>query len=45
MIQVALGHGSQARALLGRALAINPHFSILGTPIAWRTLHALGAAP
>jgi tetratricopeptide (TPR) repeat protein len=41
MIQLRLGHRGAARAFLGEALAINPHFSILHAPEAVRALRAV----
>ncbi len=41
MIQLRLGHRVAARALLGEALAINPHFSVLHAADALRTLRSL----
>jgi tetratricopeptide (TPR) repeat protein len=38
MIERCLGHRTAARAYLGRALAINPHFSILWAPVARKAL-------
>ncbi|HEX9372813.1 MAG TPA: hypothetical protein VF897_17500, partial [Roseiflexaceae bacterium] len=43
-IAQAQGDSAAARDLLGRALAINPHFSPLYAPLAQQTLAALGAA-
>jgi tetratricopeptide (TPR) repeat protein len=42
MIQLKLGDRDKARAFLGRALAINPHFSILWAPVAKATFAKLG---
>jgi hypothetical protein len=36
MIERCLGHGADARAWFGRALALNPHFSLLWAPVARR---------
>jgi tetratricopeptide (TPR) repeat protein len=36
MIEHCLGHAGAARAWLGRALALNPHFSVLWSPVARR---------
>jgi tetratricopeptide (TPR) repeat protein len=36
MIERCLGHSAAARAWLGRALALNPHFSVLWSPLARR---------
>jgi tetratricopeptide (TPR) repeat protein len=36
MIERCLGHSRQSREWLGRALALNPHFSLLWSPIAAR---------
>ena len=36
MIERCLGHQSQARAYFGRAMALNPHFSLLWSPVARR---------
>jgi len=44
MIESALGQKSAARQDLGRALDINPNFSILWSKVAARTLAALGGA-
>jgi tetratricopeptide (TPR) repeat protein len=44
MIQRALGHEAAARDLLERALATNPHFSILAAPEAERVLADLGVS-
>ena len=44
MIQRGLGHEAAARRFLERALATNPHFSILLAPTAERTLAELEAA-
>jgi len=44
MIALELGDKSQAREYLEQALAINPHFSILYTEEARRTLETLNAA-
>jgi tetratricopeptide (TPR) repeat protein len=44
MIQLKLGDRSQARAFLGRAIATNPHFSILYADEAARTLAKLGGS-
>jgi tetratricopeptide (TPR) repeat protein len=44
MIELRLGHRAAARGLLARALATNPHFSILHAPEAVRTLAAIGGA-
>jgi tetratricopeptide (TPR) repeat protein len=44
MIELRLGHRDAARSLLARAIATNPHFSILHAPEAARTLAALGGA-
>jgi tetratricopeptide (TPR) repeat protein len=41
MIRLALGDHDEGRALLVRALAVNPHFSVLHTPIALRTIDRL----
>ena len=41
MIRLRLGDRRGARRLLGEALAINPHFSILGSPVAERALQRL----
>jgi tetratricopeptide (TPR) repeat protein len=41
MIELALGHGDEARANLRRALVINPHFSIQHAATAVRTLERL----
>jgi len=38
MIERCLGHTDAARAYLGRALALNPHFSIVWSPVARRAL-------
>jgi tetratricopeptide (TPR) repeat protein len=38
MIERCLGHRDAARTYLGRALALNPHFSIVWAPIARRAL-------
>ena len=45
MIELALGNTAGARDLLGRALAINPHFSVMHAPNAARALERLGGAP
>lgn len=44
MIQLKLGHETVAQTLLSRALATNPHFSILYAPAAQRMLAKLGGA-
>jgi len=44
MIEKALGRTEAAHRDLGRALATNPHFSILWSTVAARTLAALGGA-
>ena len=44
MIQLALGNRAGARSALARAIAINPHFSILYAQDAARTLAKLGGA-
>jgi len=44
MIERALGRTSAARRDLSRALAINPHFSILWSKVSARTLADLGGA-
>lgn len=36
MIERCLGNGAAARAWLGRAVALNPHFSVLWSPVARR---------
>lgn len=36
MIERCLGHGAEARRWLGRSLELNPHFSLLWTPLAER---------
>ena len=36
MIERCLGHAGTARAWFGRALALNPHFSVLWSPVARR---------
>jgi tetratricopeptide (TPR) repeat protein len=36
MIERCLGHSRQSREWLGKALALNPHFSLLWTPVARR---------
>ena len=36
MIERCLGHGGAARAWFGRALGLNPHFSVLWSPVARR---------
>jgi tetratricopeptide (TPR) repeat protein len=41
MIEYALGNDQAARDLLEKALAVNPHFSILNVEEAVRTLHEL----
>jgi Flp pilus assembly protein TadD len=41
MIRLALGDRDEGRALLVQALAVNPHFSVLHTPIALRTIDRL----
>jgi tetratricopeptide (TPR) repeat protein len=38
MIERCLGHSDAARTYLGRALALNPHFSIVWAPVARRAL-------
>jgi Flp pilus assembly protein TadD len=38
MIERCLGHRAVARAFLNRALALNPHFSIVWAPLARRAL-------
>jgi tetratricopeptide (TPR) repeat protein len=43
MIETALGDRAAGARDLRRALAINPHFSILLAPVARATLHRLGA--
>jgi tetratricopeptide (TPR) repeat protein len=43
MIELALGDRTAARADLGRAIDINPHFSPLDAPVAARTLAGLGS--
>jgi tetratricopeptide (TPR) repeat protein len=45
MIQKALGRTADARRDLATALDINPHFSILWSQTAARTLAELGGAP
>lgn len=42
LIQKALGNNDAARANLKTALSINPHFSLLQTPIALQALEELG---
>ena len=44
MIEFALGNKENARELLGEALAINPHFSVLNSTVAQRTLETLQVA-
>jgi len=44
MIELRLHKEADARDDLSRALAINPHFSILGSGVAERALRALGGA-
>jgi tetratricopeptide (TPR) repeat protein len=44
MIQLRLGHPSQARGLLTKTLDINPHFSIQYAPVARAELAELGGA-
>ncbi|HUK63751.1 MAG TPA: hypothetical protein VLV15_10460, partial [Dongiaceae bacterium] len=44
MIDLRLGRRDGARSLLARAIATNPHFSILHAPVAARTLATLGGA-
>jgi tetratricopeptide (TPR) repeat protein len=41
MIELSLGNYGAARDHLGRALALNPHFSPIDGPVAWRTLAGL----
>jgi len=41
MIALRLGEDARARTLLSEAMRINPHFSILQSPIAARTLARL----
>jgi tetratricopeptide (TPR) repeat protein len=38
MIERCLGHADSARSYLGHALALNPHFSIVWSPVARRAL-------
>jgi tetratricopeptide (TPR) repeat protein len=38
MIERCLGHGAAARTYLGRALAVNPHFSLRWAPVAREAL-------
>lgn len=45
MIEQALGRTGAARRDLARALAVNPHFSILWSKVAARTLADLGGLP
>ena len=44
MIEFALGNKENARELLSEALAINPHFSVLNSAVAQRTLETLQVA-
>jgi tetratricopeptide (TPR) repeat protein len=44
MIEFALGNKEKARELLSEALAINPHFSVLNSAVAQRTLETLQVA-
>jgi tetratricopeptide (TPR) repeat protein len=45
MIELALGRRGRAANDLRRALAINPHFSILQAPVARAALRGIGASP
>ena len=36
MIERCLGHGAEAKSWFRRALALNPHFSVLWAPVARR---------
>jgi hypothetical protein len=38
MIERCLGHGSASRVFLRRALAVNPHFSLVYPPVARKAL-------
>jgi hypothetical protein len=38
MIERCLGHRTAARRYLARALALNPHFSIVWSPVARKAL-------